>query len=128
MTFRSWYAWFFAGRGYLCPILHRIVCQSHKSRTNAKRCRKQGQIRAKAEQGDASEQYNLGVMYEKGQGVQQDYAKAYMWISLAADQGLEDAIKKLDYLVNILTPSQIEEGQRLAREWIATHTKAQATQ
>jgi hypothetical protein len=48
--------------------------------------------------------------------------------SLAADQGLEDAIKKLDYLVNMLTPSQIEEGQRLAREWIATHTKAQATQ
>ena len=85
------------------------------------------QIRAKAEQGDASAQYNLGVIYEKGQGVQQDYAKAYMWISLAADQGLEDAIKKLDYLVNILTPSQIEEGQRLAREWIATHTKAQAT-
>ena len=86
------------------------------------------QIRAKAEQGDASAQYNLGVIYEKGQGVQQDYVKAYMWASLAADQGLEDAIKKLDYLVKILTPSQIEEGQRLAREWIATHTKAQATQ
>ena len=81
----------------------------------------------KAEQGDVSAQYNLGVMYEKGQGVQQDYAKAYMWASLAADQGLEDAIKKQDYLVKILTPSQIEEGQRLAREWIATHTKAQAT-
>ena len=26
----------------------------------------------KAEQGDVSAQYNLGVMYEKGQGVQQD--------------------------------------------------------
>ena len=72
--------------------------------------------------------FNLGMMYEKGQGVQQDYAQAYMWINLAAAQGFEDAVRMRDNLVKKLTPSQIEEGQRLAREWIATHTKAQATQ
>ena len=33
-------------------------------------------LRAKAKQGDASAQYNLGVMYSKGQGVPQDYAEA----------------------------------------------------
>jgi len=61
------------------------------------------------------------VMYKKGQGVPQDYSQAYMWTNLAAAQGLEQSIKMRDSLVKKLTPSQIEEGQRLAREWIATH-------
>ena len=39
-----------------------------------------------AEQGDASAQYNLGVMYEKGRGVTQDYAAAMSWYRKAADQ------------------------------------------
>ena len=82
------------------------------------------QIRAKAEQGDATAQFNLGVMYRKGQGVQQDYSQAYMWINLAATQGLEKSIKLRDALVKKLTPSQIEEGQKLAREWMATHPQA----
>jgi TPR repeat protein len=79
------------------------------------------QIRTKAEQGDATAQFDLGVMYRRGQGVQQDYSQAYMWINLAATQGLEKSIKVQDALVKKLTPSQIEEGQRLAREWIAEH-------
>jgi len=40
-----------------------------------------------AEQGDAVVQYNLGVMYEKGWGVLQDYAEAEKWYQLAAEQG-----------------------------------------
>jgi TPR repeat protein len=32
-----------------------------------------------AEQGDAGAQYNLGVMYENGQGVPQDHAEAVKW-------------------------------------------------
>ena len=32
--------------------------------------------RLAADQGDASAQFNLGVMYDKGQGVPQDYAEA----------------------------------------------------
>ena len=32
----------------------------------------------KAEQGDASAQFNLGVMYDDGQGVPQDYIQAHM--------------------------------------------------
>jgi len=67
-------------------------------------------------------------MYGGGVGVQQDYAKAYMWANLAAAQGLENAVKTRNDLVKKLIPSQIEEGQRLAREWIATHPQAQAAQ
>ncbi|MCX5727856.1 MAG: sel1 repeat family protein, partial [Nitrospirae bacterium] len=32
-----------------------------------------------AEQGDAAAQYNLGVLYEKGRGVPQDYTQARQW-------------------------------------------------
>jgi TPR repeat protein len=41
-----------------------------------------------AEQRDASAQYNLGVMYENGQGVPQDYKTAVKWYRLAAEQGM----------------------------------------
>ena len=34
-------------------------------------------IRARAEQGDASAQFNLGVMYANGEGVPQDYVQAH---------------------------------------------------
>ncbi len=47
--------------------------------------------RLAAEQGNASAQYNLGLMYDNGQGVTQDYAEAVKWYRLAAEQGDADA-------------------------------------
>ena len=44
-----------------------------------------------AEAGDVPVQYNLGVMYDNGQGVPQDYAEAVKWYRLAADQGYAGA-------------------------------------
>jgi TPR repeat protein len=44
-----------------------------------------------AEAGDVEAQYNLGVMYDNGQGVLQDYAEAARWYRLAADQGNANA-------------------------------------
>ena len=40
-----------------------------------------------AEQGDAFAQYNIGLMYEIGDGVPQDDKTAVKWFRLAADQG-----------------------------------------
>lgn len=40
-----------------------------------------------AELGNAYAQYNLGIMYSKGEGVAQDYAEAAKWYVLAAEQG-----------------------------------------
>ena len=40
-----------------------------------------------AEQGDTTAQINLGVMYEDGKGVSQDYESAVKWYRLAAEQG-----------------------------------------
>ena len=44
-----------------------------------------------AEQGDAEAQFNLGVIYDEGQGVPQDYAEAAKWYRMAAEQGDADA-------------------------------------
>jgi TPR repeat protein len=44
-----------------------------------------------AEQGDASAQYNLGVMYDNGKGVLKDDKEAVKWYRKAAEQGLASA-------------------------------------
>ena len=44
-----------------------------------------------AEAGDEVAQYNLGVMYDNGDGVPQDYKEAVKWYRLAADQGHAEA-------------------------------------
>ena len=40
-----------------------------------------------ATKGSAEGQFKLGVMYEHGRGVKQDYSVALKWYELAADQG-----------------------------------------
>ncbi len=44
---------------------------------------------------DPVAQYYLGVMYMKGQGVEQDYEKAGEWFRKASEQGLAVAMYKL---------------------------------
>ena len=44
-----------------------------------------------AERGAAPAQYNLGLIYYKGQGIPQDYDAAFKWFELAAKQGLARA-------------------------------------
>ena len=48
-----------------------------------------------AKQGYAIAQYNLGVMYDNGEGVTQDYKQAVKWYKLAAEQGDADAQNNL---------------------------------
>ena len=62
-------------------------------------------------------------MYGKGLGVPQDYVRAHMWINLSASAGDEDAIKNRDTVAKQMTPSQIEEAQKLARECAANNDK-----
>jgi TPR repeat protein len=49
------------------------------------------QIRLAAERGDAKAQNNLGLLYDSGKGVPQDYAQAAVWFRRAADQGYSNA-------------------------------------
>jgi len=70
-----------------------------------------------AEQGNANAQYNLGTFYDNGLGVPQDKVRAYMWFSLSAVQGREGAAALRDLIARRMTPAQIAEAQKLAREW-----------
>ncbi len=56
-------------------------------------------------------------MYHNGRGVTQDYVQAHMWFNLAAARGLKFPEKRRDRLAKKMTPAQIAEAQKLAREW-----------
>ena len=74
------------------------------------------------ERGAAIAQEDLGHMYAKGQGVPQDFVQAHMWFNLAAarySQGerRDNSASNRDLLAKQMTPDQVAEAQRLAREW-----------
>ncbi len=78
--------------------------------------------RKAAEQGHAKTQFILGFVYSNGQGVSQDYVQAHMWYNLAASKSspgedLDRAVKNRDIVAKKMTPAQIGEAQKLAREW-----------
>jgi uncharacterized protein len=61
-------------------------------------------------------------MYVQGQGVPRDYVQAHMWFNLAASRFTGEAGHNIDAaarddLSEEMTPAQIAEAQRLAREW-----------
>ncbi len=53
-------------------------------------------------------------MYAEGLGVPQGPVLAYMWSSLAAAQGQQEAGKTLAMAEQRMTPAQIAEAQKLA--------------
>ena len=78
--------------------------------------------RKAAEKGDGHAQNSLGVMYDNGKGVPLDYAQAHMWYNLAASRLRPgelryEAAKNRDDVAKRMTPAQISEAQKLAREW-----------
>ena len=62
-----------------------------------------------AEQGYAVVQFNLGVMYQQGQGVSQDYQTALKWYALAAEQG--DA--KAQFVLGVM----YQQGQGVSQDY-----------
>ena len=79
--------------------------------------------RLSAQQGNADAQYNLGLMYYKGQGVVQNYVKAHSWFNLGAVNGDANAVKNRDIVAKLLTPQQIGDAQKLARDCQARQFK-----
>ena len=75
--------------------------------------------RLSAEQGDASAQYNLGLMYSNGQGVPQDYVSAHMWFNLCGSSELirPGCVNKRNIVEKKMTPQQIEKAQEMAINW-----------
>ena len=82
--------------------------------------------RKSAEQGYAGAQYTLGVIYHTGKTVPRNDVEAYKWYELAAAQGHDGAAVNRDLvLAKEMTPEQIAKAQRLAREWLEKHGKAE---
>ena len=69
-----------------------------------------------ADQGVALAQYNLGYMYEKGEGAPQNLIKAYVWCSLASANGNGSAKKSLEILRSKMTPQQVAQAQNESAE------------
>ena len=76
--------------------------------------------RLAAEQGNAGAQFNLGLMYDNGQGVLQDYSLAHMWWNICFSSGIKVCVKKRNIVEKKMSKQQIEEAQRLARNWKPT--------
>jgi len=74
--------------------------------------------RLAAEQGNATAQTNLGVMYGMGKGVIQDDVYAHMWGHLATSNGNENGAKVRALAARRITLSQLEKAQKLARECV----------
>ena len=75
-----------------------------------------------ADQGNAAAQSALGTSYFVGGGVPKDFVQALMWFNLAANSDRSQAYLR-DMVAKHMTPDQIAEAQRLAKEWLASHPK-----
>lgn len=83
--------------------------------------------RLAAEQGNALGQFLLGGCYYNGEGGLADLLRAYFWFSLAADQGVKEAIVIRKLMAPRLSDAQTLEVKRLIRAWRpATTTPASA--
>lgn len=71
------------------------------------------------------EMYRLGLEASTGgEACDFDLITAHMWFNLAAMQGNIEARAYRAELANEMTPEEVAEAQRLAREYLATHRVA----
>jgi len=70
-----------------------------------------------AAQGEAKAQFYLGIQSAYGEGGPLDLVQAHMWYSLAAGNGNANAPGFRDDLARQMTPAQIAEAHKRAREW-----------
>jgi len=90
-------------------------------------------LRAKAEKGNGIAQYNLGLAYAEGKGVAVDRLEAFVWLSLARQNGARG--RALDNLVASFDKATFEAAQQrlaertkgapVAKEPAVTPTKPQ---
>ena len=70
-----------------------------------------------AEQGHPQGQTALGMMLALGQSGDPDYVQATKWFTLAAGAGDDSAKQAQLELSKKMTPSEVAEGQKLAKAW-----------
>ena len=72
-----------------------------------------------ADKGSSAAQFSVGQYYFDGlgYGFKRDYVRAYIWFSRASSQGYEDARYMIERLEDEMTPLEVDEAKRLARDW-----------
>ncbi len=70
-------------------------------------------FRPLAAKGDVDAQYNLGMMYDYGEGVTQDYKEAVKWYLLAAEQGSASAQYNLGVMY--------DNGEGVIQDYVRAH-------
>lgn len=71
-----------------------------------------------ADQGRPDAQYGMGLLYDRGRGVAQDFVQAHMWFDLSAAQGTVGAAAARDKVALRMDAAQIAAAQKLADEWL----------
>ena len=71
------------------------------------------ELRARAQQGDAAAQFNLGLSYATGTGAPQDSTEAARWFGRAADQGDAAAQQNLG--------AMYANGEGVPQDFVAAH-------
>lgn len=72
-----------------------------------------------AEQGDGQAQLLVGKLLVN----LQDYAQAYAWLTVAAENGVFFAATYRSAVVHDMTPAQIAEGEQLSKELLKKYLK-----
>ena len=68
-----------------------------------------------SEAGNGQAQLALGLMYRTGLGIPVDNVKAYVWLNVAAAQGVPGATGARDVVLPRLSPAELQEAQAEAR-------------
>ena len=107
----------------LSPVLL-IGCQKIHSTTSLQTSQVQSspaenddfmKLKRSAEQGNAEAQYKLGLMYDIGKEVDQDYQKAFKWYEKSANQGLASSQSRLGSMYRY--GKGVEVNHAKASEW-----------
>jgi uncharacterized protein len=82
--------------------------------------------RSAASRGHVMAQLALGIFYGAGIGVPTDIVQSHMWFNLSAASASKPDVRALaiqgrDAVAGQMTPAQISEAQKLAREWKPRH-------
>jgi hypothetical protein len=78
-----------------------------------------------AEGGIPEAQYNVGMAYHNGTGVEKNEVQAYFWTNLAAASlDLAFVRKSRDEIGKLLAPAQLAEVQARCQQWAEAHQPA----
>ena len=112
------------------PNLHWLYVSERPGRS-ARYAVAAGWLYQAAEQGAPTAQFLLGLLFDKGYGVPQDWVQAEVWLNLAASQasgGHRDYWARIrDAVAQKLTLDQLAEAQRRAYEWAPVAARAPIT-